>query len=155
MSNLVRWNPVRDLVSMSDAMDRLFDDAFVFPHNGSFRNSQPSLDLIENDGNFIVKAKLPGFTPENVDVRVEGNVLTLRGELKEESDKKEGEYHVRERRQSSFARSLTLPVAVNADKATAEFDNGVLTLTVPKDEAVMPRKINITPTHNITAKSSK
>ena len=155
MSNLIRWNPVRDLVSMSEAMDRLFDDSFVFPRNGGFRNTQPSLDLIENDNNFVVKAELPGFNPENVDVRVEGNVLSLRGQVQEESDKQEGEYHVRERRQSSFARSLTLPVPVNADKATAEFDNGVLTLTLPKDEAALPKKINITPTRNITATSNK
>jgi len=155
MSNLVRWNPVRDLVSMSEAMDRLFDDAFVFPRTGGFRNVQPSLDLIENDNNFVVKAELPGFSPENVDIRVEGNVLTLRGEFKDESEKQEAEYHVRERRQSSFARSVTLPVPINADKASAEFDNGVLTLTLPKDEAALPKKINVTPTRNITATSSK
>ena len=155
MSNLVRWSPVRDLISMSEAMDRLFDDSFVFPRSGGFRNVQPSVDLIENDNNFVVKAELPGFNTENVDVRVEGNVLTLRGEVKEENDKQEGEYHVRERRHSSFARSLTLPVAVNADKATAEFNNGILTLTLPKDEAVRPKKIAIKPTRNITATSSK
>ena len=78
MSNLVRWNPVRDLVSMSEAMDRLFDDAFVFPHDGGLHRGQPSLDLVENDSNFVVKAELPGFNPDNVDIRVEGNVLTLR-----------------------------------------------------------------------------
>ena len=155
MSNLVRWNPVRDLVSMSEAMDRLFDDAFISPRYGGFRNVQPSLDLVENDNNFVVKAELPGFNPDNVDIRVEGNVLTLRGEFQEDTNKDEGEYHVRERRHSSFARSLTLPVAVSADKATAEFDNGVLTLTLPKDEAVLPKKITITPTHNIAATSSK
>src|SRR5260221_7141909 len=100
MSNLVRWNPVRDLISMSEAMDRLFDDSFVFPRNGGFRNTQPSLDLIENDNNFVVKAELPGFNPENVDLRVEGNVLTLRSQFQEESDKQGGEYPVRERRPS-------------------------------------------------------
>jgi len=140
---------------MSEAMDRLFDDSFVFPRSSGFRTTQPSVDLIEQDNNFVVKAELPGFIPENVDVRVEGNVLTLRGEVKEETDKQEGEYHVHERRQSSFARALTLPTAVSADKATAEFDNGVLTLTLPKDESALPKKIAIKPTHNITATSSK
>src|SRR5512140_3610351 len=106
MSNLVRWNPVRDLVSMSEAMDRLFDDAFVFPRNGGFRNVQPSLDLVENDKDLVVKAELHGFNPDNVDIRVEGNILTIRGQFQEENDKQEGEYHVRERRQNSFARSL-------------------------------------------------
>jgi HSP20 family protein len=143
MSNLVRWNPVRDLVSMTDAMDRLFDEAFILPRNGGFRHQLPALDLVENGDNFVVKAELPGFTADQVDVRIEGNTLTLRGEIKEDNDREEGQYHVRERRQNSFVRSITLPATVNSDKANAEFENGVLTLTLPKHEAAMPKKISI------------
>jgi HSP20 family protein len=149
MSNLVRWNPIRDVLSMSEAMDRLFDQAFVYPGNGGFRAIGPAIDLIENGDNFVVKAELPGFNPDDVDISIEGNTLTLRANVQDESNKDEGEYHVRERRQNSFTRTLTLPVAVNADKANASYDNGILTLTLPKHETALPKKISI------TAKSSK
>ena|SRR5258706_15044027 len=149
MSTLVRWNPIRDVLSMSEAMDRLFDQAFVLPGNGGFRDGSPAVDLIENGNNFVVKAELPGFNPDNVDIRIEGNTLTLRGNVQEEKKTDEGEYHVRERRQSSFSRTISLPVPVDADKAKAEYDNGILTLTLPKNAAALPKKISI------TAKSSK
>jgi HSP20 family protein len=143
MSNLIRWNPVRDADSMSDMVDRLFNDAFFDRRSSAFGVS-PDMDVIENDDNMVVKAELPGFKPENVDVRVEGNLLTIRGEYHEESEKKEGQYHLKERRQSSFSRSIPLPVGVDADKARAEFEHGVLTLTLPKTEDAKPRRITVT-----------
>jgi HSP20 family protein len=148
MSNLTRWNPARDFLSMSEAMDRLFDQAFV-PFGNGPRSLTPSVDVIENDNEVLVKAEMPGFNPNDVDIRVEGNILTMHGEVKQESEKQEGQYHVRERRQSSFHRSIPLPVEVNADQAKAEFDNGVLTLTLPKNENAKPKRISI------TAKSGK
>jgi len=148
MSNLTRWNPTRDFLSMGEAMDRLFDQAFV-PFGNGPRGLAPSVDVIENDNEVTVKAELPGFNPNDVDIRVEGNILTIHGEVKQESEKQEGQYHVRERRQSSFHRSIPLPVEVNADQAKAEFDNGVLTLTLPKNENAKPKRISI------TAKSGK
>jgi HSP20 family protein len=148
MSSLMRWNPVRDMISMREMMDRLFDDTF-FARQGNGFPVSPDVDVIENDDNIVVKAELPGFKPENVDVRVEGNLLSIRGEYHEENEKQEGQYHLKERRQSSFSRSIPLPVGVNADKAKAEFENGVLTLTLPKHEEAKPRRISI------TAKSSK
>jgi HSP20 family protein len=148
MSSLTRWNPIRDVVSMSEMMDRLFDDAFFNRRSNGLQIS-PDIDVIENDDNIIVKAELPGFKPENVDARVEGNLLSIRGEYHEESEKREGQYHLKERRQGSFSRSIPLPVGVNADKAKAEFENGILTLTLPKHEDAKPRRISI------TAKSSK
>jgi HSP20 family protein len=148
MSSLMRWSPVRDMISRREMMDRLFDDTFFSRRSDSFAVS-PDVDVIENDDNIVVKAELPGFKPENVDVRVEGNLLSIRGEYHEESEKQEGQYHLKERRQSSFSRSIPLPVGVNADKAKAEFENGILTLTLPKHEEAKPRRISI------TAKSSK
>ncbi len=139
MSNLTRWSPLRDVISMSDAIDRLFDQAYVMPGG----NRMPNIDVMENDDNVIVKAELPGFNPDNVDVRVEGNMLSLRGEYNHENEKQEGEYHLHERRQSSFARTIPLPTNVDANKANAEFDNGVLTLTLPKQEEAKPRRISI------------
>ncbi|HVO44170.1 MAG TPA: Hsp20/alpha crystallin family protein [Aggregatilineales bacterium] len=146
MSSLIRWTPRRDLMSMSDAMDRLFDSAFVMPFGENFRTLVPSIDLVENAENYVVKAELPGFKPEDIDVHIEGNALVLRGKY-DESKEEKGEYHVRERRQGNFERMLTLPTAVNSEKATAEFDQGVLTLTLPKHEAVMPKKIAIKATN--------
>ena len=140
MSNLTRWNPNRNLLSMSEAIDRLFDESFVMP-NG--RNFLPSIDVAETADHFTVKAELPGWKPENVDIRVEGSVLTLTGEYKDESDKNEGHYHLKESHQSSFARSVNLPTEVDTEKATAHFENGVLTLTLPKSEAAKPKLIKI------------
>ncbi len=143
MSSLIHWNPVRDAVSMSDMGDRLFNDAFFSRRNSGFSVS-PDMDVIEDDDNIVVKAELPGFKSEDVDVRVEGDLLTIRGEYHEESEKKEGQYHLKERRQNSFSRSIPLPVGVDADKAKAEFEHGVLTLTLPKNEDAKPRRISVT-----------
>jgi len=143
MSNLTRWTPMRDLVSMNEAMNRLFDEAFVMPHDGGMSMNAPKVDVMENENNVVVKAEMPGFDPNNVDCRVEGNTLMLRGEYKQDNEKQEGQYHIRERRQGSFARSIPLPTDVDADKANAEFENGVLTLTLPKNEAAKPKRISI------------
>jgi HSP20 family protein len=150
MSSLMRSNPNRRVMSMAEAIDRLFDDAFVMSGNGGFGAAGPKVDVTENDDNIVVKADLPGFNPDNVDIRVEGNLLTLHGEYSEEKEEqKEGQYHVRERRQGTFHRTIPLPTDVDADKAKAQFDNGVLNLTLPKHENAKPKRINI------TAKSSK
>jgi HSP20 family protein len=143
MSSLTRWNPARDVLSMTEAMNRLFDEAFIMPHGGFAQNATPSVDVVENDNEILVKAELPGIKPEDVDIRVEGNLLSLRGEYKEEHENKEGEYHVKELRQGSFARTIPLPTTVNVNNADAQFENGVLTLRLPKHEEAKPKKINI------------
>jgi HSP20 family protein len=145
MSKLVRWNPFRDMVAMSEAVDRLFDENGFPVRNGGYRLASPALDVVENENNFVVKAEMPGFAPEQVDISIEGTTLTLRGNVKDEAEKDEGQYHIRERRQNSFVRTLSLPVTVNTEKATAEFENGILTLTLPKKEEVLPKRIAITP----------
>src|SRR5258708_1680752 len=117
MSNLIRWNPFRDMVAMSEAMDRMFDDSLL-SRTGGFRSANPTVDLVEKDDHYVVKAELPGYDPSKVDIRVEGNVLTLKGDYQEEGEKQEGEYHLHERRQGSFTRSFSLPTPINADKAT-------------------------------------
>ncbi len=144
MSSLMRWNPNRRMMSMAEAMERLFDEAFVIHGDSGMGMTGPNVDVAENDDNIVVKADMPGFKPENVDIRVEGNMLSLRGEYNEENEKKEGQYHVRERRQGTFQRTIPLPSDVDANKAKAEFDNGVLTLTLPKHESAKPKRINIT-----------
>ena len=99
--------------------------------------------MAENDNAYIVTAELPGIDPKDIDISLEGNVLTLRGEKKEESEKKDKNYHRVERRYGSFVRSLTLPAEVNADKIEADYRNGLLEVTLPKSETVKPKKITV------------
>ncbi len=141
MSNLMRYSPVRDWLSMNTMLDRYFNDAFFPSWEGGFGN--PNVDVIENNDSIVVMVELPGFKPEDVDVRIEGNTLMMRGEGTEETEKKEGQYHLRERRQASFARAIPLPTGVNTDKANAEFENGILTLTLPKSEEARSKQISI------------
>ncbi|MHB8192941.1 MAG: Hsp20/alpha crystallin family protein [Bellilinea sp.] len=143
MSNLTRWEPVREMMTLREAMDRLFDDAFTRPLSLNGAAALPSLDVYETDDEVVVKASLPGLKAEEVQISVTGDSLTLRGEFKQEEEKTGATYHVRERRSGSFERTLGLPVSVQTDKAKADFENGILSIVLPKAEAVKPRTINI------------
>ena len=144
MSNLTRWEPVREMVTLREAMDRLFDDAFTRPINlrdGGW--SAPAIDMYQTDEEVVVKAALPGFKAEEVQINVTGEVLTIKGEIKHEEEKKDKAWHIREHRWGSFERSIALPTDVMADQANADFDSGILTITLPKAEEVKPRTIAV------------
>ncbi len=146
MSNLIRWEPMRDMVTLRDAMDHLFDEAFTRPWgpaDGGVGMGMPAVDMYQTDDEVVVKLAVPGMKPEDVQISVTGDTLSIKGETKEESDAKEKAYHIRERRWGSFERTITLPTAVKSDKAHAEFENGVLSVSLPKAEEVKPRMINI------------
>ncbi len=147
MTTLTRWEPFRELTTMRDVMDRFFDEPFLRLPTLWERDStaaQPlALDLVEETDKYIVKASVPGVKPEDVEVTLNNNVLTIKGETKEENEKKEGEYHMRERRYGSFYRSVTLPANVKAEKIEAVNENGVLTLTLPKAEEAKPKRIAV------------
>lgn len=144
MSTIIRWEPAREMISLRDAMERLFDDAFMRPANLSANAwSVPAVDMYQTDNEVVVKAALPGVKADEVQINVTGEILTLRGEVKREEEVKEKTYHVREQRWGAFERSLVLPIDVVADKAKAEFENGVLTITLPKAEEVKPKTISI------------
>jgi HSP20 family protein len=143
MSNLTRWEPMREMVSLREAMDRLFDDAFTRPLNMRSVTGMPSLDMYQTDEAVVVKASLPGLKAEDVDITVTGETLTLRGEYKQENEQKDTKYHIREVHSGSFERSLFLPTDVKADKAKADFEDGILTITIPIAEEVKPKTINI------------
>ena len=143
MSNLTRWEPVREMMTLREAMDRLFDDAFTRPIGSNGGSSMPALDVYQTADEVVVKAALPGLKADDVQITVTNDVLTLRGEFKGENDDKEAAYHIREQRYGSFERSVPLPIDVQTDKAQADFQNGVLTITLPKAESVKPRTINI------------
>ena len=148
MSSLIRWEPLRDFVSLRDAMDRLFEDSFVTPQHGwlaPLRAADLAMDLYETNDEVVVKATLPGVKPEEVDITITGNTLTIRGESKQENEIKEENYIRRERRSGSFSRSVTLPGGLKSDKAEATFEDGVLTLKVPKSEEIKPKSIKVKP----------
>lgn len=144
MSNLIRWEPMREVMTLREAMDHLFDDAFTRPV-GMAGSSVPALDLYQTNDAVVVKAALPGFKPDDVQISVTNDVLTLRGEYKMDGGNGQNDavYHIRERRYGSFERSLTLPTSVQTDKAKADFENGILTIQLPKSEEVKPKSITI------------
>ncbi len=146
MTNITRWEPYRELATMRQMLDRFFEDDFTrFPSLWERRPDTMSLalDVAEKDDAFIVKASVPGVPAEDVEVTLTDNVLTIKGEMKADKEINEENYHLRERRFGSFVRSVTLPTAVDADKIEAVNENGVLTLTLPKAEAVKPKKIEV------------
>jgi HSP20 family protein len=135
---------MREMMTLREAMDRLFDDAFTRPlslRDGGW--SAPAVDMYQTDDEVVVKAALPGFHADDVQINITGDVLTLRGEMKQEEEKEEKSWHIREHRWGSFERSITLPTEVTADKAVADFENGVLTISLPKAEEVKPKTISV------------
>jgi len=143
MSNLIRWEPARDFMTLREAMDHLFDDAFTRPLTLRDGWAAPAIDMYQTDDEIVVKAALPGFKTDDVQINITGEVLTLKGEVKQQGEKKERAWHIREQRWGSFERSIALPTEVMSDKAKAEFENGILTVTLPKAEDVKPRTITV------------
>jgi HSP20 family protein len=146
MTNLVRWEPFRDLVSLREAMDRLFEESFVRPQTGWSAPTEAgalAVDVYETEDAVVVKSAIPGVKPEDIDISLTGDTLTIKGESKFEKEVNEENYVRREMRYGSFARTLPVPTSVVADEAEAEFENGVLTLTLPKAEEVKPKAIQI------------
>jgi HSP20 family protein len=144
-----RWEPVRDMMSLRDAMERLIQENFARPAGSiipAMRGAVP-LDVIEKGDSFEVRASLPGIKPEDVHIMAQGDRLTIRGETSGEEerkgDKKEDNWILRERRSGSFYRSVTLPSQLDADRARARFENGVLILDIPKAETAKAKHIPI------------
>ena len=152
MANIVRWDPYHEMARMNRLMDRWFED---MPHmwRGEFDGeSYFPLDLYETDEAIVAKATLPGVKPEDVEITITGETLTIRGETKREEEEKKRNYYRQESWHGSFARSIALPSQVEADKAEAVFENGVLKLTIPKAEAAKPKTIKIKPHEMIEGK---
>jgi HSP20 family protein len=146
--SLMRFDPERELLSLRDAMNRLMEESFVLPSmvgevRGSGRSWGLAVDMFETNDHLVVKASVPGIKPEQLDVTVQGEALTIKGATNDDQESQQGRYHVRERRQGSFSRTLALPFPIQSDKVEASFENGVLTLTLPKAEAIKPRTIKV------------
>ena len=143
MSNLIRWEPAREMMTLREAMDHLFDDAFTRPLTLRDGWSAPAIDMYQTDDEVVVKASLPGVKADEVQINITGEVLTLKGETRQVEEKKDKAWHMREQRWGAFERAIALPTEVVADKAKAEFENGILTISLPKAEEVKPKIINI------------
>jgi HSP20 family protein len=146
VAELVRWEPNREMTTLRDAMDRLFEDALIRP--GWFApawgaSEMLPVDMYETEDQVVVKATVPGVKPEEIDVTVTGDLLTIKGEFKHEEKTEKPNYLRQERRFGSFCRQVGLPVGVNAEKAKASFENGVLTLEMPKVEAAKTKTVKV------------
>src|SRR3954462_4523094 len=145
---LVRWEPLREMATLQNEMNRLFGTFFDTPTtamsgNGGVRRWIPAMDLVETEDHFVLRADLPGLGEDDVKLEVEDRVLTVSGERKtEQSEKADGFYRV-ERATGAFSRSLTLPEGVDADGIAATFDKGVLEVRIPKPEERKPRRVAI------------
>jgi HSP20 family protein len=144
---LIRWEPAREINSLQQEMNRLFNTFFDAPAtpggSGATRRWIPAMDLVETDDDFVLRADLPGMSESDINLSLDDNVLTVSGERKAEHEERgEGFYRV-ERSTGSFSRSLTLPEGVDGDAITARFDKGVLEVRIPKPEQRKPRKLQI------------
>ena len=144
---MVRWNPSRDMMRMRNEFDRFFDESFEFPRwRWTEPVRRPAVDLAETDDAYIVKASIPGVKADDLDISITDNILSIKGEVKDEKTITEEQYHRRERRYGAFTRSMTLPALVDADSIEATYEDGVLTLNLPKKEEVKAKRIPVTST---------
>jgi HSP20 family protein len=140
---LTRWDPFQEMLNLRRTVDRLFDN--VSPDHDW---TQPTLwglavDVVENKDAFIVKASIPGINPDDLEVSYADDTLTIKGEIKSDNEVKDNQYHLRERRYGSFSRSISLPTKIKGDAIEASYQNGVLSLRLPKAEEVKPKRIAI------------
>ena len=142
---LRRWEPFRELRQTQENMDRLRRS---FGHGegeeGNVEHWAIPLDVVQQGDNIIVKASVPGVNPEDIDVSIENDVLSIRGQTKEEREHQEGNYLMRERRSGSFYRALRLPDTLDSEKAQPHYEHGILSITFPKMESKRARRLQIT-----------
>jgi len=146
MGNLRRWTPMRPSLWDRDVfneMDGMFEEPFFGRRGDGQQNWGLPLDVSEREDSYVVRASIPGIDPDEIDISLSDNVLTIRGEMKHEADQQSERYVLRERRMGNFTRSVSFPTAIDADRAEASCDYGVLTLRLPKAETARPRRIGI------------
>lgn len=143
---IVKYNPLRELRAMQDQMNRLLNVSWNNDLSGEDMKEgiwQPAVDIFETSEAIVIKAELPDVDQKDIDVRIEDNTLTLKGERRHEGEVKKENYHRIERYFGSFQRSFSLPVTIDQQQVTATCDRGVLTITLPKKEETKPKQINI------------
>ena len=147
---IVRFEPFRDLLGLQDRMSRLFDESYRATQRSASEGQQetapswaPAVDIYEQGTDIVLKAELPGVDPKDVDIRLENNVLSLRGQRQLENEVKRESYHRVERSYGTFSRSFTLPTVVDQAAIKAEFKDGLLQVTLPKREEAKPKQIQV------------
>jgi HSP20 family protein len=150
MNTITRWDPFRNLASFQEQMNRLFEDSLARGRGdeSALTAWAPAVDIYETEFELVLKADLPDLQEEDIDVRVENNMLTIRGERKFERSVSEDNFLRVERAYGSFSRSFSLPNTINPDAIQAEYRNGVLTLRMPKREESKPKQIRVSVTSN-------
>jgi HSP20 family protein len=145
MASLIKWEPLSDLVSLRDAMDRLFEDSFVHMRGlpAIFGSEPLALDVFETTDSVVVETAVAGVKPEEIEITITGDLLTIKGETRAEEKVEKANYIRQERRYGAFQRSVQLPGSLVTDKAEATFEDGVLTLTIPKSEESKPKTIKV------------
>jgi len=143
---IIRWDPFRDLVTLRERMNRLFEDAFT--SRGEEKDLvasswSPSVDIYETENEIVLTAEIPGVDEKNIEIKLEDNTLSLKGDRNFEKETKEENYHRIERAYGSFYRSFTLPQNIDQDNIKAESENGILKITMPKKPELKPKKVKI------------
>ena len=142
---IVKYSPFRDMMNMQEQMNRLLDLAWSKQGGEELREGawQPPVDIYEDENAVIIKAELPGIDQKDIEVRIEDNTLTIRGERKHEEEVRKENYHRVERYYGGFQRSFSIPATIHQEKVRASSDKGVLTITLPKREEVKPKQITV------------
>ena len=146
--SISRWDPFREMLSLREAMNQLLEESYVRPGTTGGAAAQGAaqglaLDVADRGDAYEVKASLPGVRPEDIHCAIQGDTLTIRGESKAEHERREGNYLLRERRSGAMQRTISLPAPIEADAVEADYQDGVLTLRLPKSRASMPRRIDV------------
>jgi len=139
--SLVKWDPFRDLNLVNDRLGAFLARNWEAPLSTTTWN--PSVDIFENDNEVVVKAELPGMNAKDIEVKIENNVLFLRGERRFEKETKEENYHRVEREYGNFSRAFTLPTAVDVEKVAADYKDGILKIVLPKKAEIKPKPIKV------------
>ena len=144
---LTKWDPFKDLLSLQDRMNRLFDESVRNVKTGDEALSSaiwsPAVDIYETDDEVVVKAELPEVSQKDIDIQIENNTLTLRGERKFNKETKKENFHRIERAYGTFSRSFTLPGTINQEKISADYKDGILKISMPKREETKPKQIKV------------
>ncbi len=143
---IVRWDPFRDLSMLQDRMNRLFDDAgrpWRTDEPAATTSWSPSVDIFETEGEIVVKAELPGMDRKDIQLNLENNVLSLRGERKFQKETKDDNYHRIERSYGVFSRAFSIPATVDEERIRADYKDGVLKIVLPKKDQAKPKQIKI------------
>ncbi len=143
MSSLIRRDPYSDVVSLRDLMDRLFEQSLMPPRLTETDLLDMAMDMYETDNEVVIKLTAPGVQPDDLEVTVEAGTVRIKGEVKSEENIEDANYVRRERRFGRFQRVVSLPSDVNPDAASADFENGLLTLKIPKKEEMKAKTVQV------------